>query len=345
MLTDEEGRIGALHRHGILGLARSDAMDRVVRMAQTALGAPIAAATAIERSKLNFLALSGAENLPVQREQSFCATTIMGSAPLVVEDAQSDSRFVQLALVGGLRGIRSYLGVPLRSRDGYNVGTICVMDTRPRIFTAREIATMVDLADLAMSLIGTRQPDSHDYLTGAMTRRRFQIELEREFERATRYERPAALVFLDIDRFGEINAGFGAELGDEIIKAVANHCLEAIRVTDILARVGGEEFALLLPETLAYEASQCAERIRETLAKLRFRSGGNVMSITASFGVAALNPQIRSAVQWFAQADIALYAAKQAGRNCVAFAPPAEQTDRVPLEDPVVAEFGIHKLH
>lgn len=344
MLIEEESRLGALHRHGLPGGIPDDVLERIIAIAQAGTGAPIAAVTLVERNRQSYLAVSGMPDTPLPRHESFCAETILDHGPMIVADAKSDHRFAASSLVTGDIAARAYLGVPLISSDGYPLGAICVMDTQARTFSASEVAILENLAQLAMHHLAMRQPDSFDMLTGALTRRRFQAEVEREFDRARRYDRPAALLFLDIDRFRSVNEVLGQGMADEVLKAIVNRCMETLRSTDLFGRIGGEEFAILLPETLAYEASQCAERMREIVSKLRFRSTKGTVSVTASFGVVPLSSQIRSAVQWFAQADVALYAAKQSGRDCVSFAPPID-SDGIDLRDKRIGDLTVPRLH
>lgn len=343
-VIEDEGRLAALFRHGIPGANRDDALDRIGKIARAALGAPIGAVTALERTRQSFLAVRGLADIPIPMAQSICAETIKGTGPLIVPDASAEERFSGLDLVKGEAGVRAYLGVPMISLDGYALGTICVMDTKPRTFSEDDVTILVNLARLAVGHLASRQPDSFDFVTGAITRRRFQAEVEREFERAVRYERPACLVFVDIDNFAEVNAAVGPAMADEVLKAIANRCREALRSTDVFGRVGGEEFGMLLPETLAYEASQCAERLRETVGRLRFKTEDQVVQVTASFGVAPLNPSIKSAVHWFAQADLAVMNAKRQGRDCVAFAPPVDG-EPVGVADDVPEDVVAARLH
>lgn len=342
--TDDEGRIGALFRHGIPGTNMGDGLDRIAKIARAALKAPVGAVTAVERTRQSFLAVRGLDDAPIPLDQSFCTAVIASNKPLIVPDAAADERFSGLELVKGGAGVRAYLGVPMVSSDGYALGTICVMDTEPRAFSEEDVMILVNLARLAVTHLASRQPESFDFVTGAITRRRFQMEVEREFDRAVRYERPACLVFIDLDNFAQINEAVGPAMADEVLKAIANRCREALRSTDVFGRIGGEEFGMLLPETLAYEASQCAERLRETIAKLRFKTANEVVSMTASFGVAPLNPAIKSAVHWFAQADMAVMNAKRAGRDCVAFAPPVD-AEAVALKDEAPEETLAARLH
>lgn len=342
-LADEEGRLGALYRHGVSFMGSFEPLERIARIAQIATGAPMVAISIVDRDSENVLAGRGVEPQRLDRAGSLGSLAIGADHPLIIGNTRADQRSADLDLDRGKSSIGAYLGVPLETSDRYNIGVLAIMDDKPREFTEHEVTIAINLARLAMSHLAARQPESFDFITGALTRHGFQGEVEREFERATRYERPAALVFLDIDGFREVNAAIGPETADEVLKSVANHAIESLRATDTFGRIGGEEFGMLLPETLAYEASQCAERLRENIARLRFRHAGGVISVTASFGIAPFVPAFSSAVQWFAQADIALYGAKQAGRNCVTFAPAPDAASMPPADE--VPEPAVNRVH
>lgn len=342
-LTDEEGRLGALHRYGLTSIGSFEPLERIARIAQVATGVPMVSISLVGRDDERVLAGRGIKAQSFDREGSLAALAIGAHHPLVIGDIHADQRSAHLDLGRGEFPVGAYLGVPLETSDRYNVGVLAIMDDKPRDFTEEEMTIAINLARLAMSHFASRQLDSQDVITGALTRHRFQAEVEREFERAARYERPAALVFLDIDNFREVNAALGAETADEVLKSVANHAAESLRATDSFGRIGGEEFAMLLPETLSYEASQCAERLREEISRLRFRHADGVISVTASFGIAPFVPALTSAIHWFAQADIALYGSKQAGRNCVTFAPTPDAADPQPTDVP--SEKTTNRFH
>lgn len=327
MPTDEDGRLAALHRYRLVGLGPSEALERIAITAHLATGAPRIAISLIGRDAETMLAAWGDAARHIPRGQSLGAIAICDDGPMVIEDTLSDPRTAGLFSGDEAEdGIRGYLAVPLRTADHHSVGVLALMDTVPRRFTHEQVTLAVNLAEIAMAQLETHQPDRFDYLTGALTRHRFQSEVEREFARSRRYERPASLIFLDIDRFSAVNAALGMDTADEILQSVANLAIESLRATDSFGRIGGTQFGILLPETLAYEASQCAERLRDEIARLRFRNERGVLSVTGSFGVAPFDRTLASAIQWFAQADVALYASKQAGRNCVSFAPPMRES-------------------
>ncbi len=338
IFSDEQGRLAALHRYQLLDNGKSPAFEEITRLVQLALDVPVSAVSLIDQDEQRFKAIRGMPDGAVPREAAFCNETIKTAAPLVVPDATRDSRFSDNFQVTGERHIRSYIGVPLTTPDGYNVGALCAIDTRPRQFDERQIAILSGLGKLVVEQFELRQIAKQDYLTGALARRGFQHEVEREYIRSSRYERPAALVCIDIDHFKKINDAFGHPAGDEALRAVAQACLSVMRQSDIFGRIGGEEFAFLLPETTAHEAMQCAERIREVIENLRFKIGERVLSVTASFGVATLAPTTRGAADWFADADRALYEAKRQGRNCSVLATPEPSSPAPATGEPEVPD-------
>jgi diguanylate cyclase (GGDEF)-like protein/PAS domain S-box-containing protein len=154
-----------------------------------------------------------------------------------------------------------------------------------------------------------------DSLTGIYNRRHFFEMAEKEFHQATRYKRPFSVIMFDLDWFKKVNDTFGHARGDEILQMVVHRCATQMRGADILGRYGGEEFVIALPETDAQDALALAERLRQTLASCPVESKSIPTLVTASFGVAALMAGVADLMYLLNRADIALYYAKQAGRN------------------------------
>lgn len=154
-----------------------------------------------------------------------------------------------------------------------------------------------------------------DSLTGLLNRRQMRRRIEIEIARSERNRRPFALVMSDIDEFKSFNDRYGHECGDFALVSVANLMKDSMRKQDELARWGGEEFLLLLPETDLEGGGVVAERIREAIEGALFSNSGHKMSITMSFGVSVFDrPQsIEGCIN---RADRALYAAKRKGKNC-----------------------------
>ncbi|MDT8438430.1 MAG: diguanylate cyclase [Wenzhouxiangellaceae bacterium] len=155
-----------------------------------------------------------------------------------------------------------------------------------------------------------------DPLTRLRNRREFDDQLERELSRARRRSTPTALLLLDLDRFKSINDRFGHLVGDEVLVQVAEIVGSVVRREDVAARVGGEEFAVLMPSTDFADAHRAAERLRALVEDWQFAADGSY-SVTVSVGIAICRTGDTSARELYARADEALYAAKRAGRNRV----------------------------
>jgi diguanylate cyclase (GGDEF)-like protein len=316
MLEDEDGRLAALRRMDVLDTQPEQPFDKIVGLVRTVLSVPIATVTLVDNDRQWFKAQQGLAVSETERSISFCTHTIRQREPLVVRDAREDPRFATSPLVTGAPFIRAYAGAPLRTPEGYNVGALCAIDTRPRDFSTAELAILSSFALLVVDQLELRQIASRDQLTGTLTRRGFIEQCNQEIARFRRNGRPGALVLLDLDHFKAINDTHGHPAGDEVLRQAASLCSAAGRPADSLGRIGGEEFALLLPETDVGDALAAAERLRAAIEAhvFRLRSGTEVR-ITASLGVAALDASIDSAEGWLAAADRPLYAAKEGGRN------------------------------
>jgi len=155
-----------------------------------------------------------------------------------------------------------------------------------------------------------------DELTGIPNRRKFNSRLKLEFERAFRYERPLSLLIFDIDHFKRVNDTFGHDAGDEVLIGFTKCCHAELRESDLLARIGGEEFAVILPETPADGALDLAERIRARVEVNEFIVESKVLRITSSCGIASLtSSSFKHSDNLLKAADEALYNAKRTGRN------------------------------
>jgi len=314
-LSDEDGRLAALRRYEILDTAPEEPFRRIVELVRTVLGVPMAAVSLIDANRQWMKAAAGPLDKEIPRDIAFCNEAIKQRLPLAVTDARADQRFADNPLVTGAPYIRSYLGVPLTTPDGYNVGTLCAIDSEPRPFDARDAGILKSLAEIVVEQLELRQIARQDGLTGALTRRGFFAEVEREVVRAARYDRPSALVVIDVDNFKQVNDRYGHPAGDAVLVAIANACMATMRKTDVFGRIGGEEFGLLLPETDGGDAFEAAERIRRTVEGTIIEVHGVDVRATISCGVAPLPPAGRGAAGWFAEADVALYEAKRFGRN------------------------------
>ena len=157
----------------------------------------------------------------------------------------------------------------------------------------------------------------HDVLTELPNRRFIQEELARELARATRNNAACSVVLCDIDKFKQVNDEHGHDCGDKVLRYVAETLSASVRKQDLVARWGGEEFLIVLPDTPAESAAHLAEAVRNRLATHRYDPENLSLLVTASFGISEMNSQ-KTVNQALSEADEALYAAKRQGRNRVA---------------------------
>lgn len=157
-----------------------------------------------------------------------------------------------------------------------------------------------------------------DGLTEIFNKRKFDEEMQREFARATRHQRPLSLIIFDLDEFKTINDTYGHLCGDFILKQVASLARDLVRPEQVLARVGGDEFVILAPETGAEGAEALAAKIRDRVAGYEHRYGDIRIPVSSSFGVAELNREMSTPQDLYHAADEALLLSKRNGRNRVA---------------------------
>ena len=183
-----------------------------------------------------------------------------------------------------------------------------------RFIAQRDLTERLKTLNVELEALATT-----DSLTGINNRRNFFNLAADEIARAKRYQRPLTALMIDIDRFKNVNDKHGHAVGDMVLKAIAQACITTLRETDVLGRLGGEEFAILLPET--EDGREQADRLRRTIERMRTAlDDGTDLNVTVSIGVAATRPEDATIDDVLGRADEALYQAKQRGRNCVATA-------------------------
>ncbi|MBF0309730.1 MAG: diguanylate cyclase [Magnetococcales bacterium] len=189
-------------------------------------------------------------------------------------------------------------------------------ETQTRLHETRQ-----RLESMEEELDKTRRESMTDPLTRVANRRALDQILEREVARGNRYRLAMAMVLIDLDHFKKVNDTYGHPVGDKVLSTVADRMSKLLRKCDFLARFGGEEFAILLPETTVEDAITTAEKLRQEVASLRFRTTSRVLQVTASFGICGLGPDTDTIEEFIKGADEALYQAKAQGRNRVVAAP------------------------
>ena len=313
-LTDEAGRLEALEHLEAEAHGSEASFDLITKLVQLTLKMDTATINLITRDKQKPKAVQGLGLSACPREIAFCNITIQGYEPLIIEDTKLDQRVQDNPLVTGPPFLRSYIGAPLTTADGYNLGALCAVDSKPRRFTTTEIDVLSKCAELVMNQLELRAQANRDFLTGLHNRRSFMFGLNREMAQLRRNRRVAAIALLDIDHFKHVNDTFGHPAGDRVLREFAGILEEECRQSDLIARIGGEEFAVLLPESDLCSARRWADRVRKKIAAARF-DGERALRLTASIGITAVDGAIGEPDAIMASVDHALYEAKQLGRN------------------------------
>jgi diguanylate cyclase (GGDEF)-like protein len=315
-VTEQEKlRLRDLHDYAILDTPPEESFDRITRLAKMTLQTPMSVVSLVAADRQWFKSRQGVSACETARDISFCTHTIQLNEPLIIRDALADPRFAKSPLVIGDPFIRFYIGAPLNTPAGYNIGALCAMDTVPHDPTADQVKLLQDLGRLVIDELELRKLASLDPLTGVLTKRGLEKAINRLIEKSDGTR--ACVVMLDVDLFKQVNDTYGHGAGDRVLQNVVDACRDSVRPDTIIARVGGEEFAIILPGMEMSEGLKTAERMRKAIAAKTTQTREGPVSVTASFGVAMASPGLRDFDKALAAADQALYAAKSGGRNMV----------------------------
>ena len=230
--------------------------------------------------------------------------------------------------------------VPLARADVGVIGAIIIESDEADVISRREVENVNLLGVIAARSLETAWEIEEEWriartdpLTGLANRRHFDEQLARIIGESLKYGAPASLIVADVDHFKAVNDTYGHEAGDEVLKAVAAIFMSCVRAEDVCARYGGEEIAILLPETTVARAQEVAERVRRAIELKLVHHNENAIPVTTSFGVAGYPESTAIRDGLFPAADRALYEAKAGGRNRVQVAAPAPPEP----DQPVVA--------
>ena len=230
------------------------------------------------------------------------ASRLLGDSPPVVEALEGQTEWRGECAMPGGAGARTYevrLST-VRNRRGEAVGRLLVLD---------------DVSERKNLEIELKHLAATDALTGLPNRRSFFEQAGREFGLAQRHGQPLSMLVLDVDHFKEVNDRLGHQAGDQALRDLTQVGLDQLRQSDMLARLGGEEFAVLLPRTTLDEALQAAERLRLAVRQRTGETAGAGRALTVSIGAACLRPEDQGAEDLLRRADAAMYQAKSQGRD------------------------------
>lgn len=317
--ANEPARLAALRAYEILGTAPELEFDALTRLAAFMFDVPIAVVSLMDENRLWFKSRIGLDVPELDRKVAFCAHAIMepGQA-LVVDDLVRDDRFCGNPLVTHAPHIRFYAGAPIVDPDGFVLGTIAVIDARPRQFGAAQRDALVDLSTLVMTALRNRRSALElsrlartDHLTGIANRAQFELAVASEIQQAMRTGEEFSVLCMDLDGFKEVNDEHGHAAGDDILREVSSRLQGQLREGDTVARLGGDEFGIVMRRGTAEEALALCKRLVAAVEQPVTLSSGKTVAVGMSVGQASFSTAACTAEALMAQADRALYASKR----------------------------------
>jgi diguanylate cyclase (GGDEF)-like protein len=311
---NERARLAALQGLQVLDTSPEERFDRITRIARKLFNVPIALVSLVDEDRQWFKSRQGLDVTETSRDVSFCGHAILTPDTLVVPDAQQDNRFHDNPLVTGDSNIRFYAGCPLELPDETRVGTLCIIDHEPRQLTREDLDVLSDLAALVRRELTALQLATVDELTGICNRRGFECLAAHALEMCRRLDEPASLYYLDLDGFKRINDGAGHQEGDQALKEFARALNKTFRDSDVLGRIGGDEFAVLVTNSSDEGSKLALQRLNRTLSDRELRPERGY-DIHYSVGVLHFDPAERTSISdLMNKADQMMYQRKRAKR-------------------------------
>jgi len=322
---NESGRLASLRALSVLDTPPEARFDCLTRMARRIFDVPIALVSLVDENRQWFKSRDGLEARETPRAISFCGHAILDDGLFVIPDAIQDDRFADNPLVADAPHIRFYAGCPLRSFDGQKLGTLCILDRKPRSFSEPDRQALRDLAEMAERELAALQLATLDDLTGIANRRGFLRQAHSLLNLCARQKIPAVLVFIDLDNFKPINDRFGHTEGDRALARFVEHIKRRYRDSDLMARLGGDEFVVLFTNATREVAEDLVARLADELDREEeARRHGYRLSF--SYGIVEFDPsRHRDVDALLAEGDAMMYVLKRKRKTLRCDAAPADE--------------------
>ena len=319
---NEVERLNTLYSLELLDSKPEERFDRITRLAKRIFQVPIALVSIVDRDRQWFKSCVGLDASETPREISFCGHSILGRDVLVVTNATEDQRFADNPLVTGEPHIRFYAGCPIQAPNGHLLGTLCIIDQRPRSLSDNELEMLCDLAAMVEQEIAAVELATIDDLTQLANRRGFMFLAEQSLKFCSREKIPASLIYLDLNRFKQINDQFGHAEGDRALVIFANLLRETFRASDLLARLGGDEFVVFMAKTAKQTSEEILKRVSIAVLELNAKAR-LAYELSFSYGIVEnLLTQSSTLEDLIANSDALMYQQKQEFRLALNSAQP-----------------------
>lgn len=262
--ADEASRLEELRHLNLLDTESEERFDCIVRTAKRLFDVPIALISLVDENRQWFKSCYGLDATQTDRDISFCGHAIHGDDVFLVTDASKDPRFQDNPLVTGEPNIRFYAGCPIRGPKGHRIGTLCVIDSKPKNVDDEMIRSLSDLGLLIENEIHAKENATIDSLTQVLNRRGFMPMAQQLLNLCSRQDLMATLVYFDLNNFKPINDKYGHGEGDKLLAFFAQTLKATLRDTDLVARLGGDEFIALI---IGDDVTNVFSRFNQALTK------------------------------------------------------------------------------
>ena len=303
MPPDEAARLAALEQTHLMFSPAEERFDRVARLAAHVFDTPMALITLVDGTRQWFKASYGVDLRETPREVAFCAHAIADGDRLVVEDASTDERFADNPLVTGAPNIRAYAGEVIRSPSGHALGTLCVLDSKPRRFSPEALELLQDLSKIAESEVrrsetgGAQVKFLHEMETEVRAHALDEVTrcwnhdamvelLMRQADLAQASGTAFAIGLIGLERFRQVSTKLGAEARDQVLGEMASAIRSALFEDDALGRYDAEHFVVLLPGVDERAARAGAARISKAVVSRTFKAGRIGVTLGVTTGLA-----------------------------------------------------------